>query len=260
MIISASSYALRAQAYCNRCAANGANLTALQQGATLRLTKALDDIGLAKFLAVYPFLGAVAGTTKLNLLSEAGTYDLTWAGGITHGAAGVTGNGTTGYGNTGLAETALTEDSHHLAVYQRGSESAAFRGHGLARAGGVAPIVATSYDVTTNQAGQSNGVIVPVTAAPTVLGLLTLSRTSYSSATLYQGGTVAGTNTTDTSGVTKAAQNLFLLARNDGTGTAELWASAQIGFASVGTGLTAAEVTALWTAVQTWATELGRNV
>jgi len=52
-----------------------------------------------KIKALYPIVGGSASSHAVNLKTP-GTYNLTFATGVTHSSTGMTGNGTSGYANT----------------------------------------------------------------------------------------------------------------------------------------------------------------
>ena len=91
-----------------------------QKAAVVILVNSLKAGGVWTNLhAVYPFVGGTSNANAVNLVST--NYTITWSGGLTHDANGVTGNGTNGYGNTGYAPSTggQTTNSAHYFVYQR---------------------------------------------------------------------------------------------------------------------------------------------
>jgi hypothetical protein len=50
--------------------------------------------------AVYPMLGSTASSQAIEMLTDAGTFNLTYSGGFTINSNGFQGNGTTGFANT----------------------------------------------------------------------------------------------------------------------------------------------------------------
>ena len=54
-----------------------------------------------KMKAIYPIVGGSASSHAVNLKTP-GTYNLTYATGMTHSSTGMTGNGTSGYANTSI--------------------------------------------------------------------------------------------------------------------------------------------------------------
>lgn len=92
-----------------------------QQSAINTLVIGLKADGLwTKMKAIYPFVGGTASQHKYNLKNTA-QYQITWYGGLTHNANGVTGSGTNGYGDTFLNNNVLAQNDNHLSVYIRTS-------------------------------------------------------------------------------------------------------------------------------------------
>ncbi|HRC16037.1 MAG TPA: hypothetical protein PLY25_10185 [Bacteroidia bacterium] len=76
----------------------------------------------AKIQALYPYVGGTATTHKFNFMNPADTdaaYRITWFGGVTHDANGVTGNGLNGYGQTYWPLTAGNLYNRCFSFYQR---------------------------------------------------------------------------------------------------------------------------------------------
>ena len=76
-----------------------------------------------KMKAIYPFVGGTAASHKWNLKNPLDTnaaFRLTFNGGWTHDANGITGNGTNNFANTFLVpNTDLLLDSTHISAYTR---------------------------------------------------------------------------------------------------------------------------------------------
>ena len=67
-----------------------------------------------KMKAIYPIVGGSASSHAVNLKTP-GTYNLTYASGMTHSSTGMVGNGSTGYANSNLnAFSTLTLNSTHI--------------------------------------------------------------------------------------------------------------------------------------------------
>lgn len=95
---------------------NIGTLTTAQQTAAKVFANSVVELGFSlNFL--YPFFGASATNTKRNLLGA--SYEMTWGGGWTHDANGVTANGTTADGDTGLNNNVLSQNSVFIALYNR---------------------------------------------------------------------------------------------------------------------------------------------
>jgi hypothetical protein len=173
-------------------------------------------------------------------------------------ATGITGNGTTKYLNTGLLANALTANSTHLAVYNRSSLNAANNiSIGANAATDVLKFFApfsdgVAYSDMYNNAGGrvSNAVTTP-------FGMLVASRTASNAHAIYRNGVSLATNAT--SGGSLPARAIYVFAANN-TGTTEGYISAALGAYSIGSGLTAGDVTAYNTDMQALMTAFGRNV
>lgn len=200
--------------------------------------------------ALYPFVGATAGWHSLNL-KDPTQYQITWSGGLTHDANGVTGNGSSGFGDTGLnALSVLSATSNALFAYTR-----------LAIDEG-APSVST-YDgellqIVSNDGGSAkfadsfvgNNVTGAVANGQ---GLFTVSRTSNNAVAGYRNATSVGTNT---GAATMPNSNLKLL-RFD---TLSVFSAQNLAAAGIATGLTSGNVTTLQGIIQALETALGRQV
>ena len=78
----------------------------------------------AKCNAIYPMVGGTATTQKFNLKNPLDTnaaFRLSFIGGLTHNANGITGNAINAYCNTFLPNTALSINSNHISTYSRTS-------------------------------------------------------------------------------------------------------------------------------------------
>lgn len=257
-MITTSSVALqKAQAYLNRLVAAGATLTTAQRAGVTALAKALGDIGITKFSAVYPLIGASAACHALDLI---GAYDITWSGTITHDANGITGDGTTGYGNTGLTPSThpLDVNSHHASVYNRTNAAAGGTNRSeLGAYDGTNFLLVQSRRTDNLAVGHAHAASAQFTPSTTA-GLFTVSRTAAGSFFLDRsGGAQSNTSTTAPGGLINRA--VYLLAYNN-AGTANSYSTSNLSFSSIGSGLTSAEVLTLYTAVQALQTVLARNV
>lgn len=210
----------------------------------------------SKMSAVYPFVGGTASTHKWNLKDARdldAAFRLVFTGSWTHNSNGVTGDGSTAYADTKLAPSAvLGQDSKHLSAWAKStlnnclagawSSSQNFRDH-------------LQHDGTIITGNLSiNGFFFgPTHTAST--GLYSCARTSSTSEVVYRNGSsLLATNIT--SGANPST-NYYLGARN-GSGTAEVFSNTNLAFASIGSGLTDAEMSNLYTAVNAFQTTLGR--
>jgi hypothetical protein len=85
--------------------AAGGTIDCIISGATNTLFKSLKSAGLYDNISVlYPILGGTSASTAINSLNP-GTFNITWAGGITFTSQSVQSNGINGFGDTGWVES-----------------------------------------------------------------------------------------------------------------------------------------------------------
>lgn len=179
-------------------------------------------------------------------------------------ATGLTGDGTTKYLRTGLIPSAsLTLNDTHLAVYNRASGVTGAAGASSIGAdnGGTSWFAATIpfTDNTLNSAQyDTGGGNLSVASIGTVArGHIVASRTAAASHVIYRNGASAGTNAS--SGGTLPALECYVFARNS-SATPSVYAAAPLGSYSIGSGLSAADVTAYNTHMEAFQDALGRGV
>ena len=193
--------------------------------------------------------------TNVNFVE--GDYTETGASG------GLLGNGTSKYLNTGFNVDQLPGAANcHLASYIRGTQSNA----------SARTLIGTLFNGTTDRyrmflldAAAGNyrvfselGVSAQAGAATSLPnasgGLIVSTRTSATSLTIYDDGVSIATNTNSVSAVTGAAP-FFVFARN---GPTEYYNGRMAGY-SIGAGLSGAEATSYYNAMNTFQTALSRN-
>lgn len=227
------------------------------------LVKDLKMAGIwDRCIAIYPFVGGTATTFRPNLMSPS-QYPLTFNGGNTYSATGYLPNGTNGFANTGInANARLTQNNAHLAFYSRTNVVAADRVSMGAIVGSSSPMVGIQFK---NAAGNA--------VAQNANGTANQTATSANS---DSSGFFIGNKTSSAIGGLSMIRNGVTLASNTAAITINNYPSANIligaysattffdnkecAFASVGLGLTAAQVAAYNTIVSNFQTTLGRNV
>lgn len=179
-------------------------------------------------------------------------------------ATGLTGNGSSKYLKTGLVpSTSLTLNDTHLAVYNRASSATGGLLDIGARGGAnffemLAPhsdgtFIARAYDDTTG-----NGrVISAVLTAP--YGLMVSSRASSTSLVAYRNGTSVA-SASSTGGALLSGEIYVFNSNNGGTPTSGGYTSHPLAAYSVGSGLSAADVTAYTAHMEAFQDVLGRGV
>lgn len=214
-----------------------------------------------KFYALYPFVGGSATTHKYNLKNPLDTnaaFRLSFSGGWTHSANGALPNGTTGYAQTFLNEnTTCTLNDIHISVYSRTNASGTnfdIGNYNGATAGsniGCRRADGRFYPQMQVDAGGTTFAVADS------LGLFVGNRTNSTSTRNWAKGALkidASTNS-----VSKANVTFFLgaLSVND---SPFYYAARQYAFASIGSGLSDADLANLDNIVTTFQTTLGRNV
>jgi len=256
-IIIPSNYDTDAQAFIT-----AAGITdATQQSAINTLVIDLKGYSIwNKFKAIYPIVGGTASSHAVNLKTP-GTYNMTFASGMTHSSTGMVGNGTSGYGNSNLTpSTALTLHSTHLSFYSRTSTiPAGYQNEIGCLVGGFAPAMNMySYLGNTYNSHMYNTNVTSVTGSITsATGLYNSSRISSTSHKLYKNGTQIGVNTTND---TQSLPNINIWVCGTSYTSGGAYSTKQCAFASIGDGLSDTEAANLYTAVQAYQTTLGRNV
>jgi hypothetical protein len=226
-----------------------------QQTAINTLVVSLKANGLwTKMKAIYPFVGGTAASHSYNLKNVA-QYQMTWSGGVTHNANGVTGNGINAYGNTGLADNTLNVNNKHLAMYQRNVLSAV---------SGSSMGIASSNRFYLNYAGSNYSTLAIAQAPYPVVtpqnGFMCLAKVSATPLVFkyYQN---ALTPTSRTSASLSSVYNHIVLAcNNETTNVPYDFSVANLAMASLGDGLTDTDVTNLRTINLAFQTSLSRNV
>ena len=257
---------------------NAANITSFQQASAVnKLVVDLKAAGVwSKMKAIYPFVGGSATSHKWNLKDPRdldAAYRLSFNGGWVHSSTGALPNGTTGYADTKFSEFAQitindTQLSNytHLSLYSRTNAASlttygsigvdnAYNGWGslcmtIKRADGL------SYGYS-----RKNIFTPPVTMSDS-RGFFMINRQSNTTLKYTKDNSLIAQDTTGWSiygqpGATR--NNVWLGAMFSDYGT-HWYDNKEHAFASIGYGLTDAEATSLYNAVQTYQTSLGRSV
>lgn len=224
----------------------------------------------SKMSAVYPFVGGTAALHKWNLMDPRDSdnaYRLTYynAPSTTHSTAlGYRANAQGQQANGGYADThfvplgGLTQNSTHLSWYSTEDTPPGDRAEfGAFNWGGMATsrfhIIARYQGVNAYYYGQSENASTNV-PSPAASGLFVTSRTGPTTTTPYRNGVSLGSSNQPS--VTLPDRPLWLGAINDFVNRSDI----PCGFASIGSGLDATNVTDLYNIVQAFQTDLGRQV
>jgi hypothetical protein len=238
----------------------GATPTSGEVVAITSLAKSLSEIGLSKFSAVYPFLGGLAASHAIDLM---GNYPIAWSGSVTHNANGILGDGSTGYGMTGIIPSTdenMLINSSHLSAYHN-QNPAVGQGTTIGCHDGTRYL----YHSATRLVDQIDyyyvntavGNFASPAAGNPPDGFFVVNREISTHQDLYQNGTRTSNHAATSTGL--PTKEIYILAQNS-NGSAFAYAIDQLGFASVGSGLTSAEITTFNTAVEDYQTALSRNI
>jgi hypothetical protein len=205
-----------------------------------------------KFNALYPFVGGTNTKHAFNFINTA-LYNLTFNGGWTHSSTGAL-PAFNGYANTGiLPSTVLALNDAHLGVYLRTNNSLGVD-IGSASATLITNVAAR---LSGNYFGFINQTLTPTVANAASTGHYISSRTSSILNTSYKNGSSILASTAVSTG--RPALNIYLGARNL-SGVASNFSQRELAMASIGSGLTAGEVSTLYTLIQAFQTSLSRNI
>ena len=244
---------------------------ATQQSAVNTLVTSLKSAGIwTKMRALYPFVGGTAASHKFNLKDPRdldAAYRLVFNGGWVHSSTGAKPNGSNAYADTKLVpSTTLTQYNSHLSYYSRSqtlsSSNIEFGAYvndnqcmflTLQRSGGSDNGGAVQYSISAD----SNMALL--FGNTTTTGMYLSNRTSSTATSLkYIRNGVSLANATTTAGSLPSIP-LFLGGSND-NGSPLYYSAKESAFASIGDGLTDAEVLVFYNVVQTFQTTLGRHV
>ena len=220
--------------------------------AVTQLVVDLKTDGLwTKIHALYPFVGGSATTHKFNLKDPQdldAAFRMTFFGGITHDATGITGNGSNGYTNTNYnpLNEGLTNTSNAM-FYMVGTNAAGGYDMGVSNT--------NHYSISrysTNAYLFSNiGLSVNLGTQSDSIGFYINTRESATDMRVYKDGALVGSNTTSTTGAFPNA-NFKMMSLDP------QYSSKTYQLAGISDGLTVADCANLTTINNTFQTALGR--
>lgn len=218
----------------------------------------------SKFYLIYPFVGGTAFTHKFNLKDPRDldvAFRLVYIGINGHDANGYSASGG-GYSDTKLVHSTVTTlNDMAMSFYTRTNTTTAVDIFG-ARAGGSSSVRWILKDGATSRTaidfnGDANRLDQNIVSDSR--GFFTASRTSLISLKAYRNGAQIGTTYTTVNAGTQPNMTSFLSALNN-SGTAVNVSTQIYSFVGISSGLSDAEASTLYTIVQTYQTELGRNL
>ena len=238
-----------------------------QQSAVNTLVTSLKSAGLwTKMKAIYPFVGGTASAHKFNLKDPRdldAAYRLVFNGGWTHSSTGAQPNGTNGYADTKLApSSALALNSASFGFY--GYKSSAEKSYQMGTEGGfgvgsssLAVTYFDNFNANPRFVSGLNGGGAPNGTNTTISGMYMLSRASANSIVAVKNTTTLTTGTSAAAGL--SSQPLYIGSYN-AQGWPSSYSNTDFRTAYISDGLTEAEMSTLYTAVQAFQTTLGRQV
>jgi len=230
-----------------------------QKSAVNQLVLDLKSYGVwTKMKAIYPIVGGSASSHAVNLKTP-GTYNLSFATGMTHSSTGMVSNGTSGYGNTSLSTSVIGLNTGHLSYYSRTNNASS-----VVEMGAYKSTVPQSYTDIGAKYGASGAYYrhnfqgaASFVANADSSGFYNGNRTASNVIKLFKNGTSIQSLTTLANSTTTFS--IYICAVNN-AGTAASYSNRECAFASIGTGLTDTEAANFYTAVQAYQTTLSRNV
>lgn len=235
-----------------------------QKSAIDTLVKSLKSANIwTKMKAIYPFVGGSASSHKFNLKDPRdldAAYRLVFNGGWTHSSTGALPNGSNAYADTKLVPSSiLSLNSTHFSYYSRTNNSLGGIDFGTQNTSLVNQLLAeikgtdgTTFFRINRSAGTSGSSI----SIPTSNLFYMVNRVSSSQEILFRNTTK---NTFNYNSTGLSNYPMYLATLNNAGGPL-YYGNKESAFASIGDGLTDAEATAFYNAVQAYQTTLNRQV
>ena len=214
-----------------------------------------------KLTALYPFVGGSEHTHRYNFI-DINKYNIAFTSGVTHDLSGITGDGSNGYGDTGYnVETSSTDrNSVHISIYQRNNIAEQKTQIGASNnSGGCGLAIFTRYPNNESYGQTYNPSTLKLSPSSDSRGFFLSTRTTSNSSNFYRIHNDQKFTTSSKSNTSSTVSgNVYIL----GNGTNKLfnYSSANLSFATIGTGLNEDDVFNLSTIVQNFQTKLERQV
>ena len=231
-----------------------------QQSAINTLVLNFKSYGIwTKMKAIYPMVGGTASSHKFNLKDPRdlnAAFRLSFIGGWIHSATGAKPNGTSGYADTFLApNTDLTLNGAGISYYAREVKGVFFNKGALMGAGtGTSEIsFFADYNDSKDYIANNNAEVTG-TQLLGKIGLIHNTRIASTGYKVYNNGVVRYNQVS--ASVARTTSTIHI-SRVNGYGDLT---DVECSFAAIDTGLTDAEASDFYTAVQSYQTTLGRQV
>jgi hypothetical protein len=249
--------------YLARIVAAGSSISSSNLGAVNTLFLALKTQSIWTLISeLYLFAGVDNLTGCLVKAKGSGSLSNTsFAGGDHNRTTGLLGNGSSKYLNTGLANNALSGTSNHIFVEGSGFETSGDRiPAGAFNGGPAASLLALDFYSAGISSRAYRSASAAISAVPRITtGLITSgsfcgTRTSASSASIYQNGSLANNNTSSVSPAF-STRPIFVFALNN-IGSPGGYTAARLRAVSIGSGLSDAQASSLNAAIATYMSSL----
>ena len=247
-------YDVDAAAFFARVTAAGGSLTLTEKSAVNTLVLDLKANSLWTGLkAIYPMVGASAAACAQNLKSS--SFTGSFSGAWTFASTGVTGNGINTFMYTSLVPNGnLTLNSTHLSYYSRTNNSFDASEIGVDQGGTqqtqiIINFLGVNYDSVYNNPGAGTA------RSGTTSAFFVVSRTSSTVTKSYRNTSIIATTAIGPSSLN--TNSIYIGARNS---TGPIPTNRECAFSSIGDGLSDAQESNFYTAVQAFQTTLSRQV
>ena len=256
-----------ATTYMNAVVANGGTLNSTLSAATQNLFYSLKQANIYnKMYAMYPILGGVAGSHKLNALNPVDTnaaYRISFSGSVSHSASGMTGNGTTGWGDTkfnvGIGSPISVQSNFSFGVYINATGTTQGIIMGADAAQNLYNIQLQSSTNRFYYGVRINAITAPFVTLTGNTGFYAVSKTGTTTNIYHQNGvSITGATSEETN--FNNERMAIMAKKNSASETASNFSNDRVAFAYMSSGLTITELTSLNGIIQTFQTSCGRNV
>jgi hypothetical protein len=238
-----------------------------QVAAVDALVVSLKADGLwSKMKAVYPFVGGTAAKHKWNLKDPRdldAAYRLTFSGSWTHSATGAKPDGSTAYANSHLNAAAILDPaSGSMGFYSRTNQAGPGNTYDMGcDTGDATPLIVIARynnDTAYLNYGDATNAFAPNTPMFDGRGLFAVNRLS-SVESLTRGFKNGASIMSANVAVSLPSREIYVGCNNK-NGSAAYFSTKEQALTYIAEGMTAAEHAALYTAVQSFQTTLGRQV
>jgi hypothetical protein len=206
-----------------------------------------------KMKALYPFVGGSATTHKFNLknpLDTNGAFRLSFLGGVTHNANGITLNGTTGYAETFFNAATNSLTNGNIGIYNRTNNAGAYYDFSNL-SGAVEQTIVLKWSDNNFYANSGSQTYPTYLNSGNAQGFYTMNYDA-SNVKGYKNGAQVLTEAKTSTGV----NNTYSIGRNSSGN----YSNRNYCFGHISVGLDATENANLYTAVQAFQTALSRQV